>query len=53
MWSWITGEANIVNGKLNKCLQCDEDKSGPIFKWYAGRTRRNSGIHSEIDRPED
>ncbi|KRW98359.1 hypothetical protein PPERSA_03531 [Pseudocohnilembus persalinus] len=40
------------NGNLNKCLQCDEDKSGPIFKYFAGRTRRNSGIESEIPRPD-
>jgi len=37
--------------KLNKCLQCDEDKSGPVFKYYAGRTRRDSGLHSRIPRP--
>jgi hypothetical protein len=23
----------VINGELNKCLQCDEDKSGPIFKY--------------------
>ena len=38
------------NGKLNKCLSCDENKSGPVFKYYSGRTRRNSGIKSEIPR---
>ena len=43
----------MIDGKLNACLQCDEDKSGPVFKFFAGRTRRNSGIKSEIDRPED
>lgn len=54
MKSWITGEKNVDDeGNLNKCLQCDEDKSGPVFKYYSGRTRRNSGITSEIDRPED
>jgi len=36
---------------LNKCLQCDEDMSGPIFKKFAGRTRRNSGLESAITRP--
>jgi hypothetical protein len=41
------------DGTLNDCLQCDEDKSGPIFKYESGRTRRNSGIKSEIDRPVD
>ena len=54
MASWISGEPNNKpNGDINDCLQCDEDISGPVFKYEAGRTRRNSGIHSEIDRPED
>jgi len=54
MWAWITNEPNVdENGNLNSCLQCDEDQSGPVFKYYSGRTRRNSGIHSEIDRPSD
>lgn len=43
----------MIDGHLNPCLQCDEDKSGTLFKYYSGRTRRNSGIKSEIDRPED
>ncbi|CAD8164192.1 unnamed protein product [Paramecium pentaurelia] len=51
--SFITNEDFVKNGKLNKCLQCDEDISGPIFKYESGRTRRNSGIKSEIDRPDD
>lgn len=52
--SWITNEPNVKpDGELNECLQCDEDISGPVFKYYSGRTRRNSGIHSEIDRPSD
>jgi hypothetical protein len=52
--AWIKGE-NYTNpdGSLSECLQCDEDNSGPVFKYYSGRTRRNSGIHSEIDRPSD
>lgn len=37
--------------RLNKCLQCDEDKAGPIFKRYAARTRRLSGLISAIQRP--
>lgn len=41
------------DGSLNDCLACDEEKSGPIFKKTSGRTRRNSGIISAIDRPED
>mmetsp|Transcript_3890 Transcript_3890/g.4547 ORF Transcript_3890/g.4547 Transcript_3890/m.4547 type:complete len:292 (+) Transcript_3890:149-1024(+) len=36
--------------RLNECLQCDECKQGGIFKKYAGRTRRNSGIQDEIQR---
>ncbi len=49
--SWIRGEPfNRADGSLNACLQCDEEKSGPIFKATAGRTRRNSGIVSEIGR---
>eukprot|EP01080_Neovahlkampfia_damariscottae_P010020 gene10020-2339_t len=39
------------NCKLNDCLQCDEDISGPIFKEFSGRTRRNSGLFSAIYRP--
>jgi hypothetical protein len=38
------------NGRLRPCLQCDEDRSGPGFKYSAGRTRRNSGIESAIAR---
>ena len=38
---------------LHPCIQCDEDVSGPIFKEYAGRTRRNSGILGNIIRPCD
>lgn len=41
------------NGNLNACLLCDELMSGPGFQYAAGRTRRNSGIYSEIDRPEE
>lgn len=52
MKSWITGEPNNKpDGSLNDCLQCDEDKSGPVFKYFSGRTRRNSGIESAIHRP--
>lgn len=52
MWSWSTSEPNLQKGtsKLNNCLQCDEDVSGPRFKKEAGRTRRNSGIISNILR---
>lgn len=52
MKSWIKGEPyNKPDGSLNDCLQCDEDRSGPVFKYYSGRTRRNSGIESAIKRP--
>ena len=54
VWSWIEGEPPTrKDGRLNSCLQCDEDRSGPIFKATAGRTRRNSGIHSSIPRPDE
>jgi hypothetical protein len=53
-WSWIEGEAPTrPDGRLNACLQCDEDRSGPVFKATAGRTRRNSGILSSIPRRND
>ena len=52
--SWIAGEAPTrKDGRLNACLQCDEDRSGPVFKAIAGRTRRNSGIQSSIPRQAD
>lgn len=41
------------SGQLRPCLQCDEDRSGPGFKYSAGRTRRNSGIESAIPRPDE
>lgn len=54
IYSWIKNEPlNKPDGSLNDCIQCDEDISGPIFKYESGRTRRNSGIRSEIDRPGD
>jgi len=48
--SWISGEASTHDGELNDCLRCDEERSGPVFKAVAGRTRRNSGIVSSIPR---
>lgn len=39
------------DGSLNPCLQCDEEKSGPVFKAVAGRTRRNSGLANALCRP--
>lgn len=35
---------------LNDCLECDEEKAGPIFTAYGGRSRRRSGLLSEIVR---
>lgn len=45
------GPNNDETGQLRPCLRCDEDKSGAGFKYSAGRTRRNSGIESAIERP--
>ncbi|MGZ3448793.1 MAG: hypothetical protein ACXVEF_04300 [Polyangiales bacterium] len=39
------------DGALNDCIQCDETKSGPVFKAVAGRTRRNSGLPNALCRP--
>lgn len=39
------------DGTLNACLQCDEDRSGPVFKAVAGRTRRNTGLPNAMCRP--
>lgn len=39
------------DGSINACLQCDEDRSGDVFKAVAGRTRRNSGVPSALCRP--
>lgn len=44
---------NENTGKLNACLWCDERISGPGFKYQAARTRRNSGLESEIPRDND
>ena len=54
LWSWIRAEPPTrPNGRLNACLQCDEDRSGPVFKAAAGRTRRNSGLRSSIPRTDE
>jgi hypothetical protein len=47
----LSAPYNLPDGRLNECLQCDENKSGPVFKQVAGRTRRNSGIPNAICRP--
>ena len=36
---------------LNKCLQCDENKGDPTYKQWGGRSRRDTGLQSEIIRP--
>jgi hypothetical protein len=52
IYSWIKKEPFAdIDGRLNRCISCDEDISGPIFKYFSGRSRRNSGIESEIRRP--
>jgi len=42
---------NQTTCALNPCLQCDENLSGTIFKIFAGRSRRNSGLVDTIYRP--
>eukprot|EP00980_Cylindrotheca_fusiformis_P030735 scaffold25332_cov186-Cylindrotheca_fusiformis.AAC.2 len=39
--------------KLNKCLQCDQDKTEPTLTKFAGRTQRRSGLLSPVARPCD
>jgi hypothetical protein len=43
---------NTPDGELSPCIQCDETMSAAGFKYAAGRTRRNSGIESAIERKE-
>jgi len=40
-------------GWLNKCLFCDERRSGPAFVTCSGVARRRLGIQSEIERNPD
>ena len=47
---YYPGSNSDEMGQLRPCLQCDENKSGAGFKFSAGRTRRNSGIESAIER---
>lgn len=35
---------------LSPCLECDEVEAGPLFSSFGGRTRRRSGLLSEIVR---
>ena len=47
----LAASNTVPDGSLNACLACDEANSGPIFKEFAGRTRRRSGLSSAIARP--
>ena len=47
----LTSKHNESNGDINPCLECDEIMSGAVFKAFAGRTRRASGLPSAICRP--
>lgn len=49
--SLLDAPYNVADGGINDCLACDEHMSGPVFKAYAGRTRRNTGVPSAICRP--
>ena len=54
MKAWLEKWPNNIpvnSTTLNACLECDEVMSGPIFKVVAGRTRRDSGLRSAINRP--
>ena len=54
IWSLIKNEPYVdEDGKLNSCLQCDEDVCGPAFKECAGANRRRSCIASDIMRDQD
>ena len=35
---------------LGSCVECDDERSGPTFNAYSGRTRRRSGIWSALAR---
>jgi len=52
LFSRDPGPNTDEKGQLRPCLRCDEEQSGPGFKYSAGRTRRNSGIESAIPRPD-
>ena len=46
--SWITNEPlNKPDGSLNDCIQCDEDISGPNFKYFSG-ILKNSKIINKL-----
>jgi hypothetical protein len=41
------------DGSPGKCMQCDKEHSDDLYRYFAGRTRRNSGIESFIKRSKD
>jgi hypothetical protein len=43
-------ELNNPDGSLKPCIQCDELRSVPGYKYTCGRSRRNSGIVADIVR---
>jgi hypothetical protein len=47
----LTSAYHLPDGRLNDCILCDEQRSGPVFKAVAGRTRRNSGLPNALCRP--
>jgi hypothetical protein len=52
--AWIEHTPNnlpVNSTTLSPCIECDEVRSGPVFKVVAGRTRRDSGLRSNINRP--
>ena len=48
---WYNGP--VPHCKLNTCINCDEEESGPLFKLFAGRSCRGSGLANAITRPCD
>lgn len=50
-FSAIGDPYHTPDGAINPCLDCDEKRSGGVFKAVAGRTRRNSGLPTAICRP--
>jgi hypothetical protein len=47
----LSAPYHAPDGSPNACIQCDEERSGPVFKAVAGRTRRNSGLPTALCRP--
>mmetsp|Transcript_32781 Transcript_32781/g.59930 ORF Transcript_32781/g.59930 Transcript_32781/m.59930 type:complete len:263 (-) Transcript_32781:22-810(-) len=54
-WACVRHPREPYNGPppmcpLNRCLQCDEDMSGRIFRLFAARSHENSGLRSAVTR---